>query len=719
MKNPTLCVIWMPSIANVFQCSTLALLFAVHYTANAQTQTSEPVLPEVVVTGTHLESDLSLDKPTETGSRLGLTLRETPASVEVVSGDEIRLRGDSSVYGAVTRFTGITGSGTPGNGGTALSSRGFTGHGSVMYLNDGVRMATGAGTVTFPFDTWTLGSIEALRGPASVLYGESSIGGAINVTPKRPTSTQAPIDVYTSAGSYNSYALGLGTGGPLAERLSYRIDAIGRRSNGYVDRGDSKSAALSAALKYDIDPSLSVTLQYDGGRQHPMRYFGTPLVNGTIRPDTVSLNYNVRDSEIRYNDDWTRLKAEWQPVGNVKVRNELYYLNADRHWRNLETYAYNPAANNVNRSDYLEIFHDQSQIGNRLDATIDGKLLGLDNRVTAGLEANRIKFRHTNNFAFSGSSTVPVTGFDPGDFQGGSATAPKFQTTTNQTAVFFEDRLSLDASKHLVAGLRHDRIAFERQNLVPASGFSKDLTATTGRLGAVWDLNKESTVYAQWSRGTDPIGSIITLNASNSQFELSTGTQFEVGLKQAFMQGKGEWTLAGYQIDKNKLLTRDPNNPTRVQQIGAQSSRGVEGSLAIRPLAGLSVMANVALLRARFDDFTENNNGVPVSRNGNVPRNVPQRSANLLATYNFSSAWNIGGALRYVGKRYSNSANTITLPAYTVLDASIGYRVTKTSAITLRIFNLADRVYADAPYNNGQWILGAPRSIELSANLSF
>ncbi|MGT2490269.1 TonB-dependent receptor plug domain-containing protein [Cupriavidus basilensis] len=54
---------------------------------------------------------------TGTGSRLGLTLLETPASVEVLSGETIRERGDQSVREAVTRTTGITSNGAPGNGG--------------------------------------------------------------------------------------------------------------------------------------------------------------------------------------------------------------------------------------------------------------------------------------------------------------------------------------------------------------------------------------------------------------------------------------------------------------------------------------------------------------------------------------------------------------------------------------------------------------------------
>jgi iron complex outermembrane receptor protein len=45
--------------------------------------------------------------------------------------------------------------------------------------------------LTFPFDTWSAQRIEVLRGPASVMYGEGAIGGAINVISKMPPTRRA------------------------------------------------------------------------------------------------------------------------------------------------------------------------------------------------------------------------------------------------------------------------------------------------------------------------------------------------------------------------------------------------------------------------------------------------------------------------------------------------------------------------------------------------
>src|SRR5690606_18030684 len=123
-----------------------------HGLAQSQPNTLAPI----VVSG---EQPLNLDKPAQTGSNLDLTPRETPASLDIIDRRQIETRGQASVTEAITRATGISAMGHPGNGGSSLSSRGFTDSTSVMRLYDGLRQYGGVG-VTFPFDTWSVERIE-------------------------------------------------------------------------------------------------------------------------------------------------------------------------------------------------------------------------------------------------------------------------------------------------------------------------------------------------------------------------------------------------------------------------------------------------------------------------------------------------------------------------------------------------------------------------------
>ena len=119
---------------NKYLASGLCLL-ALHNSAQALTLPASPVTAPAVD-----DERVDLNTPTTAGSRLNLTALQTPGSVESQTGTQIRERGDASVQDAISRATGISRTGTPGDGGTSLSARGFTGQGSVMQLYDGQRL---------------------------------------------------------------------------------------------------------------------------------------------------------------------------------------------------------------------------------------------------------------------------------------------------------------------------------------------------------------------------------------------------------------------------------------------------------------------------------------------------------------------------------------------------------------------------------------------------
>src|SRR5690606_5226691 len=103
---------------------------------------------------------------------------------------------------------------------TIVSARGFNGLNSVMRLYDGVQMFVAAGTMTFPFDTWTVERIEVLGGPSSSMYGTGAIGGVVNVIPRQP-SRERSSRYRLTAGSNGTYRAGIDTTGPIADRWSY------------------------------------------------------------------------------------------------------------------------------------------------------------------------------------------------------------------------------------------------------------------------------------------------------------------------------------------------------------------------------------------------------------------------------------------------------------------------------------------------------------------
>lgn len=684
----------------------------------------EAVRTDIIVLGTR-EGDANVESGT--GSRLGLTLLDTPASVETLSGDVIRARGDLSIVDAVTRATGISSVANPGNGGTGLAARGFSGPGSVMQLYDGVRLYPGAGTVTFPTDPWTVERIEVLRGPASVLYGQGAIGGAVNVISKTPNRERTQVEAEAGFGSQDSWRVAAGIGGPVNDRIAYRMDVSRTGSDGWVDRGRSKGLALSGSIEFRPTETLTLTLSDDYSDQHPMRYFGTPLIDGRIEDRNRHRNYNVSDAVMHFKDNRTTLRLAWTPSETVTIRNTAYRLTTDRQWRNLESYYWNGATGQVDRADFYGIDHNQTQRGNQGDVTIRSAWGRVKNELLVGFDVNAITFRHANDF----DSNAPPAGFgapvdpysfDPGLYYNSFGVRPQYRTRTRQYSLFAEDRLALTDQLSLSAGINFDHANVKRYvtsygaTVSEAQVLDKTLHNVTWRVGAVYQPVPGLSLYGQYATAVDPLGSLITFSVGQKAFRNTTGDQVEAGIKASFLGGRGLATFAAYRIVKKNLLATVPGSLPPVQdQVGQRSAKGLEASVTLDLPQGFGIDANGSVLDARFDDFLSGS----ISYTGKTPPNVPEATANLWLRYDVTARVQTRVGLRYVGRTFSDNANLYRIPAYAVVDGGVSFAVTNNVAANLRVYNLFDKAYATTSYNDEQWLLGRPRSVDASVSVRF
>lgn len=678
-------------------------------------------LPATEVTEVADSPVAALNTPTRAGSRLDLTPLQTPASITTLDSAVIAQRNNLTVQDAVSRSPGITSIGNPGNGNTALSARGFTGHGSVMTLFDGTRLYTGAGTQTFPVDPFMVERIEVLRGPASVLYGEGATGAVVNVMPKKPLAGEVVNHLHLGYGSDDRQQMALDSGGSLTDTLSYRLTLNQQQSNGWVDDGNSRSLGISTALRWQANDDLSFTLAHDRGDSEPSSYYGTPLVDGHYRDSLRDKNYNVSNARQAYHDEWTRLNTDWTLSDTISASNQLYYIKARRFWRNAEAYNWDSTQGQLLRGDYLQIKHNEEQIGDRQTFTFHHAVFGFDSHTVVGAEYNRIRFKVANNSPYNDVGGDYIDPWNPaeGQYESASPYQPLTRSTTRTFALFAENRLQLSERWSLVTGVRRDQNHIDRTDLRAGTRSDRSLSGGNWRAGLVFAITDQLSIYGQYSTSEDGVSNLITLNPTQQQMDLSQSKQTEIGLKQQFLDGQGEWTLAAYHIVKKKLLTTDP--VTRMaQQVGQQSSDGLEATLELGLPQQWHLSANASVVRAQYDTFNQTQDGQLVSLAGNRPTDVPRRTANLWLSKALRDDLEAGAGLRYVDARYADSANTAKVPGYTVLDANLGWNALVDLRLGLQLNNLLDRRYAVAQYNSGQqWIMGQPRSFFVTADYSF
>lgn len=692
-------------------------------------------LSEITISDSAVVDPVGLGKTVVTGSRLGLTVKETPATVTVIDREMIEERGIETTQEALKSVPGVTTSSAPGSPG-AVFYRGFSG-GSVTQLFNGITVQYDA-IAARPVDSWIYDRVEAIGGPSTFLYGAGAVGGSINYVTKLAHRDGDHTDLKASYGRFDANQLSAGANRKVGDSHYVRLDVNRNSSNGWSNGTERESWQAAGSWLWDLTPDLSHTFAVEQQKEHVDRpYWGTPIlrpVAGRISfdRDTRYENYNSRDGIFEQDVRWVRSILEFKATDSLRLKNTVYHYDALRDYTNVETYAFNASNTSVTRTNAYYQRHDQSVNGNRLEFNWNSRLGSLPSAWAGGVDyslnkqtryprtvANVGPYTTVNPYHFTTEYFFSIPGTSP-------VRTPDRSNRVTTLAFFLENKTNLTRDLSLLTGLRRDDIELEVTNyrtvtVNDPSFFRRNYTPTTGRVALAYDLTPNANVYVQYSTAADPPAGLLA-TASFSQvrdFDLTTGTQKEIGSKFSFADGKGSGTVSFYEIVRKNLAVNDPNNPGTTVPVGQQSSRGIELAGAYQFSPQWRTSGNISLVDAQYDEFYENVGGVAVSREGNRPTNIPKRVANLWVTYAPTGAWELGADARYVSARYANAANTVSDGSYTLFGAFATYKVDRTTKVTARVKNLTDKMYAENLSGTSMAYLGAPRTFDVSVQTSF
>ncbi len=198
---------------------------------------------------------IPLDLPTGVASPLGLSVRETPNAVEVLTQERLQREGARTLIEAYCSAAGISAGNLPGEPGVT-SLRGFS-RGETGYLIDGMRTIDPL-LVSRNYDTWNFERIEVLKGPASVAKGVGALAGAINLVTKKPSFESPSQEALFSYGSFGSWQAAVGGNRPLSDQVAVRADAVLAQSAGYVHDTTSRTGALTTGLGFKASERLTL-----------------------------------------------------------------------------------------------------------------------------------------------------------------------------------------------------------------------------------------------------------------------------------------------------------------------------------------------------------------------------------------------------------------------------------------------------------------------------
>lgn len=647
-------------------------------------------------------------------------LIETPQSISVVTRDQFEAQGVTTLR-ETTRYTAGINSSYFDNRVDSFKARG----GDVSQYQDGLLRTYGTYN-NIKVEPYTLERVEFLRGPSSVLYGQGSVGGVLNLTSKRPQAERLN-EVQIQLGSHGRKQIASDMTGAIDEegKWLYRLVAVGRDSNTQVDHVKDDRVVIAPSLTYRPSTDTSLTLQalYQKDKSGSITQFfpwqGTRLPSpyGQIPTRTFisEPGWDKYDSENksfgylfshRLNSQWTLRQNLRRTISEVDYRTLYTSFAANAATGRPARPVFDANGRTVQRDAVWQINGGRMLL---VDTQLEGLLQTgeVQHQLLAGMDWQRNTSNQSN---WRGPGTA-LDVYNPvyGTFMPPSASqlvrAPN--VAQRQLGFYLQDQLRWGPWTATV-GLRHDKAKTETEGRPAAAA---DDSATTKRLGVTYQAGGGWAPYVSYTESFQPLGGV---DFYGTPFKPQRGKQLEAGVKW-IPEGKGlSGYAAVYGLREQNRKTNDPANPLNSLQLGEVKTQGFEAEL----IASLSRNWDWTLAYAYTDaKISRSNAGDQGQRVAAVSRHM----ASSWLMHRFAAqgrgGWSVGAGLRYIGPQWSGTS-VIDTPSALLADAMVAYDAGDWR-LALHANNIGDKVVITQCLSRGDCFYGERRNFLLTASYRY
>lgn len=675
----------------------------------------------IIVTATGQSSAISTTKS-------ATPIIESPQSISIISREEINLRASPTIADALAYTAGVQSESWGVDSRVdEVSVRGFGAGGFSSNNNfvDGLRLPSGGQWTRPGFDSYALEQIEVLKGPSGALYGQTAPGGLVNIVTKRPTDEfQANVMLQaigtTDLSNWN-YQAAADVSGPITSTLSGRIVGLSRYGDTQVEDVSIGRRYISPSLTWKPEDATTWTIlgQYQQDKGGSTFQFLPAL--GALYPSNGK--YIANDDNLG-EPDWNTFDRNQYLIGSffehkfndaITIRNNSRYTHLDTLYRvvvlsgnTLTTCPSSIAGCIPGQTISRRAVQGKGESdGLATDTQLEAKFTTgpVEHTLLGGFDYFHTEWEHYRDLV-SSSLVLPILDiFDPvsrGSAGYASNMSPQVYTETvsKQAGVYLQDQIKLGKLRLTVGG-RQDWAKDNTYNPVSGNRYITKSDAFTWRAGAVYMFDNGLAPYASYSESFQPQVSDPSTSLTGEPFKPTTGQQYEAGIR--YQHGDNIYvTLGAYQITQQNMTTPDPagtlcGTSTCLVQTGEGRVRGLEFESKATLPWGMAVIATATRMDSKV---TKSNTAGQV---GNELPQVPEWMASLFLNQTIEggslAGLGFGGGVRYTGKSYGDTANSLRIPDYTLFDLFIRYDLGKASdALEGMTFSINGRNIADKRY---------------------
>lgn len=637
------------------------------------------------------------DVPTA-ATKTATPLIQTPQPITIVTDDMFRAQGAINISDTVRYTAGITANAYGRD--TRVDSFVIRGIDALQF-RDGMRdIFSYYASITS--DPYNFSRVEVVRGPASVLFGQGSIGGLVNLVSKVP-EYRASGEVAATFGSYDRKELLADVTGPIGGGVAVRLVARLRDADTQTANVPDDRIMISPSIRWQPTPATDITLLglYQKDTSGSTSQF-LPIV-GTLfdNPGNPRLPRNLfvgKPGWDRY--DGRSLQGTAMVTHKfsdaVKLSLKARYIDSD-----LTYFTHYPDSYSNPTDPYLPgsngrligLYSDGSYAGTNVFST--------DNNLQFSFDTGAVKHVLLTGVDYSWNSVKKRGGFgyeviDIYNIDHDALQIPTIdpnftRESQKQLGFYVQDQIRFWDRVSVVLGVRRDHV---RTAGSPATTDK----ATTFRAGIIGEIGANISPFFSYTESFQPIAGA---TSDGSAFRPQTGTQHEIGLK---------WqpdpntlvTVTGFRIKERNRPISDPANPLGLVQAGRLETRGFEIE-ALRTLPGnfdLSVNYGYNKLTASdspyFDFLPRHNASVWTTKTITIAQDTTLR---------------LGGGVRHTGGRTSiGPAWTIDTRSNTLVDALVEVEWRKLR-LSLNATNLLNTRFFASCLARGDCFIGAERNV--------
>lgn len=644
--------------------------------------------------------------------RTSTSLLETAQSVTVITDTIVNEQLATTLGEVLTNDASLT-AGSKQRNREVFNLRGFQLSSSTGYLRDGHQHWS-----HYQQPIEILEQVEVIKGPSSILYGQSGPGGLVNMVTKKPTA-QTLFSASADVDQHGSTRFMLDAGGALTEAEDLRARGIlvkqdveywREYQNGENRERDRFLGAL--VVDYDIGDNALVRVHYDRTDDKAGLDTGAWIDNDA---NIIGDDKTIRDMSWAFTD----ITVENMGIDFKVFLTDNWQVNLGYNEQTFERQRFESAPRKP--SDFIEGDSYQSRPYDRFDdwqfktAFIDFigefETLGVHHQLLVG--ANSLDYYYgqlrtsadTINFsAGQNEPNRPNISYKSDDTISSSA--------YDYYGIYIQDLISFSPEWQLSLGGRYDKQSKENSNnesFVP-------------KVGVLYHPNASATVYASYSEGFEPQNeTLVNEKDVNNGMKLDaiTSEQKEIGVKWQLFDDRLMLSGALFDISKTgTLVSEDLVNPigditSITTQAGEQRHKGFELAAQGAATDRLFVMASTMYLDANYerDEKLE----------GKRPTDAPKWSASLWTRYELNDAVAFNAGAFYEGERFADNANIVTKEGYTRVDIGATYKLNLNNNdinLRLNIENLFDKNYLVGGGLNNVTV-GEGTSVRLAAQFSF